>query len=124
LWNAIVDNGGQESACGWQIKPCARRGDRRSQSGAAKRTLYALMQIRKIDIAAMEVLVNVSLAAARLGGAGQSDGLRGVVGTRCPPPRRLSPKNWGWCIAASGVALFISLSVPILCRRCKLREGQ
>jgi predicted 3-demethylubiquinone-9 3-methyltransferase (glyoxalase superfamily) len=69
LWNAIVGNGGQESACGWckdkwglswQITPRALTAaiadpDR----AAAKRTFEAMMGMRKIDIAAIE--------AARLG---------------------------------------------------------
>lgn len=64
LWNAIVDNGGQESACGWckdrwglswQITPrvlmdaiCD------PDQAAAKRAFVAMMQMRKIDIAAIE----------------------------------------------------------------------
>src|SRR3569623_322351 len=64
LWHAIVDNGGQESACGWckdkwglswQITPRALTAaiadpDR----AAAKRAFEAMMQMRKIDIAAIE----------------------------------------------------------------------
>ena len=64
LWNAIVGNGGQESACGWckdkwglswQITPRALTAaitdpDR----AAAKRAFEAMMQMRKIDIAAIE----------------------------------------------------------------------
>ncbi len=64
LWNAIVGNGGQESACGWckdkwglswQITPRALTAaiadpDR----AAAKRTFEAMMGMRKIDIAAIE----------------------------------------------------------------------
>src|SRR6476619_3406379 len=64
LWNAIVGNGGQESACGWckdkwglswQITPRALMAaiadpDR----AAAKRTFEAMMGMRKIDIAAIE----------------------------------------------------------------------
>ena len=64
LWNAIVDNGGQESACGWckdkwgfswQITP--RRlidlafGD---DAAAGRRAFEAMMEMRKIDIAAIE----------------------------------------------------------------------
>lgn len=72
LWQAIVDNGGQESACGWckdkwglswQITPRALTAavtdpDR----AAAKRAFTAMMQMRKIDIATIE--------AARRGDAG------------------------------------------------------
>jgi hypothetical protein len=64
LWNAIVGNGGQESACGWckdkwgvnwQITPRALIDaicdpDR----AAAKRAFEAMMTMRKIDIAAIE----------------------------------------------------------------------
>ena len=64
LWNAIVGNGGQESACGWckdrwglnwQITPRAlidaiKDPDR----AAAKRAFDAMMTMRKIDIAKIE----------------------------------------------------------------------
>ena len=64
LWNAIIDNGGQASACGWckdrwglswQITPRALTAaitdpDR----AAAKRAFEAMMQMAKIDIAAIE----------------------------------------------------------------------
>jgi predicted 3-demethylubiquinone-9 3-methyltransferase (glyoxalase superfamily) len=64
LWNAIVGNGGQESACGWckdkwglswQITPRALSAaiadpDR----AAAKRAFDAMMDMKKIDIAAIE----------------------------------------------------------------------
>jgi 2-polyprenyl-6-hydroxyphenyl methylase/3-demethylubiquinone-9 3-methyltransferase len=64
LWNAIVSNGGQESACGWckdrwgvswQITPrvlidAITDPDR----AAAKRAFDAMMQMGKIDIAAIE----------------------------------------------------------------------
>ena len=63
-WNAIVGNGGQESACGWcrdkwglswQISPrvlveAVASPDR----AAAKRAFEAMMGMRKIDIAAIE----------------------------------------------------------------------
>ena len=62
-WNAIVGNGGQESACGWcrdrwglcwQITPRALT-DALSAGGAeAKRAFAAMMTMRKIDIAAIE----------------------------------------------------------------------
>jgi len=64
LWNAIVGNGGQESACGWcrdrwgvcwQITPRvlteAYMGEDRE---AAKRVFEAMMTMRKIDVAAIE----------------------------------------------------------------------
>jgi 2-polyprenyl-6-hydroxyphenyl methylase/3-demethylubiquinone-9 3-methyltransferase len=64
LWNAIVSNGGQESACGWckdkwglswQITPRALLDaitdpDR----AAAQRAFAAMMEMKKIDIAAIE----------------------------------------------------------------------
>jgi predicted 3-demethylubiquinone-9 3-methyltransferase (glyoxalase superfamily) len=64
LWNAIVGNGGQESACGWckdkwglswQITPRAlieAMGD--PDQAAAKRAFEAMMTMGKIDIAAIE----------------------------------------------------------------------
>ena len=64
LWNAIVDNGGEESACGWckdrwglrwQITPRvltdAMTGADRV---AAKRVFDAMMTMRKIDVAQIE----------------------------------------------------------------------
>ena len=64
LWNAIVDNGGQESECGWckdrwglswQITPrvlTAAVAD--PERATAKRVFDAMMTMRKIDIAAIE----------------------------------------------------------------------
>jgi predicted 3-demethylubiquinone-9 3-methyltransferase (glyoxalase superfamily) len=64
LWNAIVQNGGQESQCGWckdrwgvswQITPralIAALSDR--DPAAAKRAFEAMMAMKKIDIAAVE----------------------------------------------------------------------
>jgi predicted 3-demethylubiquinone-9 3-methyltransferase (glyoxalase superfamily) len=64
LWNAIVDNGGEESACGWckdrwglswQITPRALTdGMSDPDRAAAKRVFDAMMTMRKIDIAAIE----------------------------------------------------------------------
>jgi predicted 3-demethylubiquinone-9 3-methyltransferase (glyoxalase superfamily) len=62
-WNAITQNGGEESACGWckdrwgfswQITP--RRLLELNSSGGerAKRAFAAMMTMRKIDIAAIE----------------------------------------------------------------------
>src|SRR5205807_7724864 len=63
-WNAIVGNGGAESACGWckdrwglswQITPRALLEATTSQDrAAAKRAFEAMMGMRKIDIAAVE----------------------------------------------------------------------
>ena len=64
LWNAIVGNGGQESACGWckdkwglswQITPRALTDAMASPDRAvAKRVFDAMMTMRKIDIAKIE----------------------------------------------------------------------
>jgi predicted 3-demethylubiquinone-9 3-methyltransferase (glyoxalase superfamily) len=63
-WNAIVGNGGQESACGWckdkwglswQITPIAlTKAFTSPDRAAAKRAFDAMMQMGKIDIAAIE----------------------------------------------------------------------
>ena len=63
-WNAIVGNGGQESACGWckdkwglswQITPIAlTQAVTDPDPAAAKRAFDAMMQMTKIDIAAIE----------------------------------------------------------------------
>lgn len=64
LWEAIVGNGGQESACGWckdkwglswQITPRALTAAIADPDpAAARRTFEAMMGMRKIDIAAIE----------------------------------------------------------------------
>ena len=64
LWNAIVDNGGQESACGWckdkwglswQISPRVLiAGVTDPDQAVAKRSFDAMMGMKKIDIAAIE----------------------------------------------------------------------
>lgn len=66
-WRAIVDNGGQESACGWckdrwglnwQITPIAlTRAIVHPDPAAASRAFAAMMTMRKIDIAAIEAAV-------------------------------------------------------------------
>ena len=63
-WNAIVNNGGQESACGWckdkwglswQITPRAlMEAITDKDPTAAKRAFEAMMTMRKIDIAKIE----------------------------------------------------------------------
>lgn len=65
LWNAIVDNGGKESACGWckdkwgvswQITP-KRLMDliwNNPDSAASKRAMDAMLTMHKIDIATVE----------------------------------------------------------------------
>lgn len=64
LWNAIVDNGGTESACGWckdrwgvswQITPRAlTEGMADPDRAAAKRVFDAMMTMGKIDISVIE----------------------------------------------------------------------
>ena len=64
LWKAIVENGGQESSCGWckdkwglswQITPRALVNAIKDPDRiAAKRAFDAMMQMTKIDIAAIE----------------------------------------------------------------------
>ena len=63
-WNAIVGNGGEESACGWckdkwglswQITPIAlTEGVTDSDPAVAKRVFDAMMTMQKIDIGAIE----------------------------------------------------------------------
>jgi 2-polyprenyl-6-hydroxyphenyl methylase/3-demethylubiquinone-9 3-methyltransferase len=68
LWNAIVDNGGQESQCGWckdrwgvswQVTPrvlIAALADR--DLAAAQRAFKAMMTMSKIDIAAIKAALH------------------------------------------------------------------
>ena len=63
-WNAIVGNGGQESACGWckdkwglswQITPRALTAGMADPDPAVRQRVFeAMMTMRKIDIAAIE----------------------------------------------------------------------
>jgi len=62
-WNAIVGNGGAESACGWcrdrwgiswQITPRVLTEAIAAGGAAAKRVFQAMMTMRKIDVAAIE----------------------------------------------------------------------
>jgi predicted 3-demethylubiquinone-9 3-methyltransferase (glyoxalase superfamily) len=63
-WNAIVGNGGEESACGWckdkwgvswQITPIAlTQGITDPDRAVAKRVFNAMMTMQKIDIAKIE----------------------------------------------------------------------
>ena len=67
LWNAIVDNGGEASACGWckdkwglswQITPrVLMEAISHPDPKAAKRAFDAMMTMGKIDIAAIEKAV-------------------------------------------------------------------
>jgi predicted 3-demethylubiquinone-9 3-methyltransferase (glyoxalase superfamily) len=63
-WNAIVENGGQENACGWcqdkwglswQITPAVlMNAIAGADRAAAKRAFEAMMTMGKIDVAAIE----------------------------------------------------------------------
>src|SRR4029079_16909352 len=62
-WNAIVGNGGQESACGWckdkwgvswQITPSVLSEAMAAGGDEAKRAFDAMMTMKKIDVAAIE----------------------------------------------------------------------
>ncbi len=63
-WNAIINNGGQENACGWcqdkwglswQITPSAlMKAVTDPDRAAARRAFEAMMTMNKIDIAAIE----------------------------------------------------------------------
>jgi predicted 3-demethylubiquinone-9 3-methyltransferase (glyoxalase superfamily) len=63
LWNAIVGNGGRESACGWckdkwgvnwQITPRVLTEAMAAGGAEAKRAFEAMMGMKKIDVAAIE----------------------------------------------------------------------
>jgi 2-polyprenyl-6-hydroxyphenyl methylase/3-demethylubiquinone-9 3-methyltransferase len=63
-WDAIVNNGGQESACGWckdkwglswQITPIVlSQAIASPDPGIAKRAFEAMMEMKKIDVAAIQ----------------------------------------------------------------------
>lgn len=65
-WNAIVDNGGEESACGWckdkwgvswQITPRVLTEALAQGGEVAKRAFEAMMEMQKIDVAKIEAAV-------------------------------------------------------------------
>jgi predicted 3-demethylubiquinone-9 3-methyltransferase (glyoxalase superfamily) len=65
-WNAIVGNGGQESACGWckdrwglswQITPRVLTEAMAKGGDTAKRAFEAMMDMRKIEVARIEAAV-------------------------------------------------------------------
>lgn len=65
-WNAIVGNGGQESACGWckdkwgiswQITPRVLTQAMRQGGEVAKRAFQAMLEMGKIDVATIEAAV-------------------------------------------------------------------
>jgi predicted 3-demethylubiquinone-9 3-methyltransferase (glyoxalase superfamily) len=62
-WNAIVNNGGKESACGWckdryglswQITPRTLTDAMAAGGAEAKRAFEAMMTMKKIDVAAID----------------------------------------------------------------------
>ena len=62
-WNAIVDNGGKESMCGWctdkwgiswQITPTSLTEAMSKGGDEAKRAFDAMMKMKKIDVAAID----------------------------------------------------------------------
>ena len=67
-WNAIVDNGGTESQCGWckdkwglswQITPqILSDAITNKDKAAAKRAFEAMMKMGKIDVAGIEAVMN------------------------------------------------------------------
>lgn len=65
-WNAIVGNGGQESMCGWckdkwgvswQITPRALTKAMAAGGEPAARAFKAMMEMKKLDVAAIEAAV-------------------------------------------------------------------
>jgi len=65
-WNAIVGNGGSESACGWckdkwglswQITPRVLTEAMATGGDVAKRAFEAMMEMQKIDVAKIEAAV-------------------------------------------------------------------
>ena len=65
-WNAIIGNGGAESACGWcrdkwgvnwQITPKVLTDALAAGGAAAKNAFEAMMPMKKIDVAALEAAV-------------------------------------------------------------------
>lgn len=65
-WNAIVNNGGQESQCGWckdkwgiswQITPRVLTEAMAKGGDVAKRAFEAMMPMRKIDVALIEAAI-------------------------------------------------------------------
>ncbi|GMM94130.1 VOC family protein [Qipengyuania sp. MTN3-11] len=62
-WNAIVENGGQESACGWckdkwgfswQITPRTLLESQQAGGDEARRAFEAMIAMQKIDVAAID----------------------------------------------------------------------
>jgi predicted 3-demethylubiquinone-9 3-methyltransferase (glyoxalase superfamily) len=73
-WNAIVGNGGQESACGWckdkwgvswQITPKVLTDALAAGGDEARRAFDAMMTMKKIDIATIEAAISSSPATTK-----------------------------------------------------------
>ena len=102
-WNAIVGNGGQESACGWckdkwglswQITPIAlTKAVTDPDPAAAKRAFDAMMTMKKIDIAAIEAAPAVEVASSSRACRKQAGYLPGadVVGVSYGYPESSNP---------------------------------
>jgi predicted 3-demethylubiquinone-9 3-methyltransferase (glyoxalase superfamily) len=74
-WNAIVGNGGQESACGWckdrwgiswQITPRVLTDAMAAGGAEARRAFEAMMPMKKIDIATIEAARRGTLTSSEL----------------------------------------------------------
>lgn len=73
-WNAIIGNGGEESACGWcrdkwgfswQITPrVLLEANNHPDKAAAKRAFAAMMTMKKIDVAKIEAALKGETADA------------------------------------------------------------
>ena len=72
-WNAIVGNGGEESACGWckdrwgvswQITPRVLTEAMAAGGERARRAFDAMMDMKKIDVAGIEAAVGGAKAAS------------------------------------------------------------
>ena len=70
-WNAIVGNGGQDSACGWckdkwgvswQITPAILTDAMRAGGEKARRAFDGMMPMTKIDVATIEAAIRSSAA--------------------------------------------------------------
>lgn len=66
-WNAIIGNGGEESMCGWckdrwgiswQITPRVLLDAMATGGDVAKRAFTAMLNMKRIDIAALEAAIN------------------------------------------------------------------
>jgi len=95
-WNAIVGNGGAESACdwcqdkwglSWQVTPRVLTEAMAKGGDVAKRAFEAMMGIGKIDVAEIEAAVR--------GKAAQESASAPPPRQLCPEWRRWNPENTG-----------------------------